>query len=45
MVITDLAVFTIDKKGGAGLTLIELAPGTSHEEVRRKTEAGYQIAQ
>ena len=27
MVITDLGVFTIDKKGGGGMTLIELAPG------------------
>ena len=27
MVITDLGVFTIDKKGGGGMTLVELAPG------------------
>jgi 3-oxoacid CoA-transferase subunit B len=45
MVITDLGVFTIDKKGGGGMTLIELAPGTTHEEIRSKTEASYRTAQ
>jgi len=45
MVITDLGVFTIDKRGGGGMALIELAPGTTHEEVRNKTEASYRIAQ
>ena len=29
MVITDLGVFTIDKHGEGGMTLVELAPGTS----------------
>jgi len=33
MVITDLGVFTIDKKGGSGMALIELAPGVSFEEI------------
>src|SRR5258705_604199 len=32
MVITDLCVFTIDKKGG-GMTLVELAPGTTLDEI------------
>jgi len=41
MVITDLGVFTIDKKGGGGMTLIELAPGTTLDEIRSKTEAAY----
>jgi len=40
MLITDLAVFTLDKKGG-GAELIELAPGVTAEEVRAKTEANY----
>jgi 3-oxoacid CoA-transferase B subunit len=49
MLITDLAVFTIDKaKAKAGekgaVTLIELAPGVAEEEVRAKTEADYQAA-
>ncbi len=40
VVITDLAVFAIDKKGG-GATLIELAPGVTADEVRAKTQANY----
>jgi 3-oxoacid CoA-transferase subunit B len=43
MVITDLGVFTIDKKGRSGMSLIELAPGVSPDEIRRKTEADYQV--
>jgi 3-oxoacid CoA-transferase subunit B len=43
MVITDLGVFTIDRKGG-GMTLIELAPGTSLDEIKAKTEASYNMA-
>jgi 3-oxoacid CoA-transferase subunit B len=42
MVITDLGVFTIDKKHG-GMTLIELAPGVTLEEIGQKTEAEYQV--
>jgi 3-oxoacid CoA-transferase subunit B len=44
MVITDLGVFAIDKKGGAGMTLIELADGVTLDEVKAKTEADFQIA-
>jgi len=44
MVITDLGVFQIDRKGGGGMTLIELAPGTSLDEIKSKTEAGYRVA-
>ena len=40
MVITDLAVFEVDRKKG-GLTLNELAPGVTLEEVKAKTEAAY----
>jgi 3-oxoacid CoA-transferase subunit B len=43
MVITDLAVFTIDKKNG-GMTLIERAPGVSLEELKAKTGADYTVA-
>ena len=43
MVITDLGVFTIDKKGGGGMTLIELAPGVSKDEIKSKTEASYKL--
>jgi 3-oxoacid CoA-transferase subunit B len=44
MVITDLGVFTIDKKGSGGMTLVELARGTTLDEIRAKTEAGYHIS-
>jgi 3-oxoacid CoA-transferase subunit B len=43
MVITDLGVFTIDKAGDAGLTLIELAPSVSVEEIKSKTEAAFKV--
>ncbi|MGY4803927.1 CoA transferase subunit B, partial [Teichococcus aerofrigidensis] len=38
MVVTELAVFTIDRQGG-GMVLAELAPGVTLDEVREKTEA------
>ncbi|MGE3149945.1 MAG: 3-oxoacid CoA-transferase subunit B [Pseudorhodoplanes sp.] len=41
MVITDLGVFTIDRKGSGGMTLIEVAPGTSIDEIRAKTQARF----
>jgi len=43
MVITDLGVFTIDKKGRDGMTLIELAPGVGLDEIKSKTEASYRV--
>ena len=44
MVITELGVFTIDRRGDAGMALIELAPGVTLEEVREKTEAEVRVA-
>jgi len=44
MVITELGVFTIDRRGDAGMALIELAPGVTLEEVREKTEAEFRVA-
>jgi len=44
MVITDLAVFTIDKKGPDGMTLVELAPGVTLDEVKAKTEATFKVS-
>jgi 3-oxoacid CoA-transferase subunit B len=44
MVITDLGVLTIDKKGGQGISLIELSPGVTVEEVRAKTEPPIKVA-
>ena len=40
LVVTDLAVFTLDKAGG-GLMLIELAPDVTLAEVRAKTQARF----
>jgi 3-oxoacid CoA-transferase subunit B len=44
MVITDLAVFTIDKHGKDGMALIELADGVTVDEVKSKTEATFRVA-
>jgi 3-oxoacid CoA-transferase subunit B len=42
MVITDLGVFAIDRKGG-GMELIEAAPGVPLAEIRQKTEASFRL--
>jgi 3-oxoacid CoA-transferase subunit B len=49
MLITDLAVFTIDKakvKAGeqGAVRLVELAPGVAEADVRAKTQADYDVA-
>ena len=41
MVITDLGVFTIDKKAG-GMTLTELAPGVTVDEITEKDRSQFQ---
>ena len=43
LVVTDLAVFEIDKKAG-GVRLIELATDATLDEVRAKTEAAFEVA-
>ncbi len=43
MVITDLAVFDLDRSRG-GLTLKELAPGVTLAEIEARTEASYTVA-
>jgi 3-oxoacid CoA-transferase subunit B len=43
MVITDLGVFAIDKKAG-GMTLTELAPDVTLDEIKAKTQAAYKVA-
>jgi 3-oxoacid CoA-transferase subunit B len=43
MVITDLGVFTLDRSG-TGLTLIELAPDVTLDEIKSKTEASFKVA-
>ena len=44
MVVTDLAVFRIDRRGDAGMTLVELAPDVTLEELRSKTAAEFHVA-
>ena len=43
-VISDLGVFDVDKKGEGGLTLLEMAPGVTLDEIRSKTEAEVRAA-
>lgn len=42
MIVTDLAVFSVDK--GKGLTLIEHAKDVSLDEIKHKTEASFSIS-
>ena len=44
MVISELGVFSIDKTGDGGVTLIELADGVTVDEVKAKTKAKLAIA-
>jgi 3-oxoacid CoA-transferase B subunit len=41
MVVTDLAVFGVARKGASHMRLIEMAPDVSLEELRSKTEANF----
>ncbi|KAF0187357.1 MAG: CoA transferase subunit B [Hyphomonadaceae bacterium] len=43
-VISDLGVFDVDKKGTGGITLLEMAPGVTLDEIRAKTEAEVRAA-
>ncbi|HEY1927788.1 MAG TPA: 3-oxoacid CoA-transferase subunit B [Caulobacteraceae bacterium] len=43
LLITDLGVFDVDRKG-AGVTLREMAPGVTVEEIRAKTGAPFKVA-
>ncbi|MCO5090046.1 3-oxoacid CoA-transferase subunit B [Bosea sp. (in: a-proteobacteria)] len=44
LIITDLCVMSCDKEKGGGLTLIELAPGVTLDEVKAKTAAAFTVA-
>jgi 3-oxoacid CoA-transferase subunit B len=44
MIITDLGVFTIDKRGDGPMRLVELASGVTEEEVKAKTAAPFETA-
>ena len=43
MVVSDLAVFRIDRRGDAGMTLIELAPDVTLDELKSKTAADFHV--
>jgi 3-oxoacid CoA-transferase subunit B len=42
-VVTELGVFAIDRKGAAGMELIEIAPGVSLDEIKTQTEASFRV--
>jgi 3-oxoacid CoA-transferase subunit B len=44
LVITDLGVFSIARRGETDMRLIELADGVSVEEIKAKTEARFSVA-
>ncbi|HLG86299.1 MAG TPA: CoA transferase subunit B [Alphaproteobacteria bacterium] len=44
MVITELAVFTLDRGNPAGMKLIELASGVTLDEVKAKTDAEFGVS-
>jgi 3-oxoacid CoA-transferase B subunit len=44
LVITELGVFELARRGEPRVTLTELAPGVTDAELRERTEAEYQIA-
>jgi 3-oxoacid CoA-transferase subunit B len=43
LIITDMGVFQVDEHGG-GLTLIEIAPGITVDDIKAKTEAEFKVA-
>ena len=43
LVITDLGVFTLARRGDAKMVLIELAEGVTLDEIRAKTEARFSV--
>jgi len=43
-IITDLCVFDCDKAGGTGLTLVEIAPGITVDDVRKATGCDFKVA-
>jgi 3-oxoacid CoA-transferase subunit B len=43
LVITDLGVFEIDKAGGGGMTLVEVADGVTLDQIAENTEAAYRV--
>ncbi|KAG7527498.1 hypothetical protein FFLO_06870 [Filobasidium floriforme] len=44
-IITDMAVFDVDRLGGGGLTLVEIAEGVTVDALREVTGAEFQVAE
>lgn len=44
-IITDMAVFDVDRLGGGGLTLVEMARGVTVEKLREVTGAEFKVAE
>lgn len=42
-IITDMGVFDCDKVGGTGLTLVEIAPGLTVDDVRKATGCDFKV--
>ncbi len=43
LIVTDLGVLEVDQPGQPGLTLVDMAPGVSLDEIRTKTEADFKV--
>ena len=43
LIVTDLCVLHVDAPGQDGLTLVDMAPGVTVEELRSKTQAAFQV--
>jgi 3-oxoacid CoA-transferase subunit B len=43
LIVTDLCVLDVDHPGQPGLTLVDVAPGVTVEELRAKTEAEFRV--
>ena len=43
LIVTDLCVLQVDRPGEDGLTLVDMAPGVTVEELRAKTEAPFKV--
>ncbi len=44
LIITDLAVFDVKRTGPAQLTLVDIAPGVTLDELREKTDAPFYVS-
>ena len=43
-IITDMGVFDVDLEGMSGLTLVEIAPGISVEDVQNATACDFKVS-